>query len=88
MLCKHLTSFPGYHPSDTDYRKCLRRAVEDRISEMGKVILPTETGVRVREITDPDLAMDFIDQLCVTKLSSLGLVEKVGLNVKIPKYKQ
>lgn len=67
----------------TDYRACLRRAVEERIAETGKVILPTETGVRVREITDPDLAMDFIDQLCVTKLSTLGLVEKVGLNVKI-----
>ena len=53
------------------------------------MILPTETGVRVREITDPDLAMDFIDQLCVSKLSTLGLVEKVGLNVKLPnKYEK
>lgn len=68
----------------TDYRDCLRTAVKERIAETGKVILPTETGVRVREITDVDLAMDFIDQLCVSKLSALGLVEKVGLNVSVP----
>lgn len=67
-----------------DYRGCLRRAVEDKIEQNGKVILPTETGVRVREVTDPDLAMDFIDQLCVSKLSSLGLVERVGNEVKVP----
>ena len=53
---------------------------------LGKVILPTETGVRVREICDVDLAMDFIDQLCVSKLSSLGLVERVGSSVS-PKVK-
>lgn len=58
--------------------------MKERIEKSGKVILPTETGVRVREITDVDLAMDFIDQLCVTKLSALGLVDKVGLNVRVP----
>lgn len=67
-----------YHASGTDYRACLRKAVEEKIDKMGKVILPTETGVKVREITDTDLAMDFIDQICVSKLSSLGLVEPIG----------
>ncbi|XP_067947350.1 uncharacterized protein [Watersipora subatra] len=73
-----------YHPVGTDYRTCLRKAVEERIEKTGKVILPTETGVRVREISDANIAMDFIDQLCVSKLSSLGLVERVGLNVTVP----
>lgn len=49
--------------------------MEEKIADVGKVILPTETGVKVREITEPELAMDFIDQICVSKLRSLGLVE-------------
>lgn len=77
-----LFCFAGYHPAGTDFRDCLKTAIKERIDSTGKVILPTETGVKVREITDPDLAMDFIDQICVSKLSTLGLVEKAGTDVK------